>query len=172
MTSYNKILVTTDFSPHALTAVQHAASLARRLEAELVLLYVVPDDLPPVLVGVTEERRGEILEEHREKAAASLEDYAAEHLAGTRVKTLVKVGLPARRIVQTAGEERADLIVMASRGYGPLRQVLLGSTTERVLHRTDRPVLVVRDGTMEGDGERDESEDEGFRGGARPAGAD
>lgn len=169
MTGYSKILVTTDFSPHALPAVEHAGSLARRLEAELVLLYVVPDDLPPMLVGVSEERRREILEEHREKAATGLTEYVDEHLGGIRVKPLVKVGPPARRIVQTAGEESVDLIVMASRGYGPMRQVLLGSTTERVLHRTRIPVLVVRDGDL---AERDDTEDEGFRGGARPAGAD
>lgn len=169
MPSYRKILVTTDFSDHALAAVEHAGWLARRLEAELVLLFVVPDDLPPVLVGVSEEERHQILEEHRDRSVSHLEEYAAEHLGGVNVKPLVKVGPPARRIVQAAGEEGADLIVMASRGYGPLRQVLLGSTTERVLHRTDRPVLVVRDGTETA---RDDGEDEGFRGGARPAGAD
>jgi nucleotide-binding universal stress UspA family protein len=67
-------------------------------------------------------------------------------MSGVAVRPQVRVGPPARRIVEVAGEEQVDLIVMASRGYGPLGQVLLGSTAERVLHHAPCPVLVVRDG--------------------------
>ena len=42
-----------------------------------------------------------------------------------------------------AAENQIELIVIASHGYGPLRQLLIGSTAERVLHHTSCPVLVV-----------------------------
>lgn len=146
MPEYAKILVTTDFSEQALEGVRHAAELARRLDALVVLLYVVEDELPPLMIGISEERRQEILEEHRERAAGELVGYAGEHLESLAVRPEVKIGPAARRILETAEDEGVNLIVMASRGYGPLGQVLLGSTTERVLHHAPCPVLVVRDG--------------------------
>jgi universal stress protein A len=136
------ILATTDFSDQASAGVELAASLARRLEARLLLLFVVTDDLPPLLVGISEKEREEILEEHRVAATARLADYAREQLPGVEVETITEVGVPSRRIVEVAQQRGADLVVIASRGYGPLRQILLGSTAERVLHRAPCPVLV------------------------------
>jgi nucleotide-binding universal stress UspA family protein len=146
MPTFRKLLATTDFSRQSEAGVAYAASLARRLDAVVVLLYVVEDELPPLLIGVSEDRRRSILEEHRGEAADRLLAYATEHMRGVAVRPQVRVGPPARRIVEVAGEEQVDLIVMASRGYGPLGQVLLGSTAERVLHHAPCPVLVVRDG--------------------------
>lgn len=149
MADYAKILVTTDFSERALAGVRHAGDLARRLGSTVVLLYVIEDELPPLMIGVSEERRREILEQHRERAAGELVGYATEHLAELPVRPEVVIGPAARRIVEAARDEKVDLIVMASRGYGPLGQVLLGSTTERVLNHAPCPVLVVRDGQRE-----------------------
>ena len=84
MPEYAKILVTTDFSEQALEGVQHAAELARRLDALVVLLYVVEDELPPLMIGVSEERRREILEEHRERAAGELASTWAAWRCGRR----------------------------------------------------------------------------------------
>ena len=53
------------------------------------------------------------------------------------------VGVASQEIVRYAAEHAIDLIVVASHGYGPLRQLLLGSTAERVLHHAPCPVLVV-----------------------------
>jgi nucleotide-binding universal stress UspA family protein len=139
----SKLLVTTDFSPEALSAVEQAADLARRLSSELVLLYVVEDHLPPILIGVSETERRNILEEHRKRALEKLASYAAEHLEGCRAATAAVIGTASREILRYAEEHGHDLIVMASHGYGPLRQVLLGSTAERVLHHAPCPVMIV-----------------------------
>jgi nucleotide-binding universal stress UspA family protein len=141
MSEMKHILVTTDLSDRALPAVTQAAFLARHLGSQLTLLYVVEDQLPPILIGVSESLRSEILEEHRRKAAAVLADYAAEHLPGATPMT--RVGIPSKEILRATEEIPADLVVIASHGYGPIRQVLLGSTAERVLHGASCPVLVV-----------------------------
>lgn len=139
----SKILVTTDFSPEALPAVEWAAGLARRLSAQVALLYVVEDHLPPILMGVSEAERRAILEEHRERALAKLTAYGEEHLEGCSFTVAARVGTASREILLFAEQEGKELIVMASHGYGPLRQVLLGSTAERVLHHAACAVTVV-----------------------------
>jgi nucleotide-binding universal stress UspA family protein len=72
------------------------------------------------------------------EAAASLED------AGLNVRTRVVVGRPASAIVDEAGRFRADLVVVGSRGFGPIPSMLLGSVSSEVADRAPCPVLVVR----------------------------
>lgn len=138
-----KILVTTDFSDQALAGIDSAALLARRLGAEIVLLYVVEDRLPPIMPFVSESEREQILVDHRDKATARMPDYARRYLPDDGVTTVAVTGAAAPEIVRFATENDVDLIVMASHGYGPVKQLLLGSTTERVLHHAPCPVLVV-----------------------------
>lgn len=144
MSIYQKILVTTDFSPRSVAGLREAVQLAERLGSSLTLLHVVEDDLPPILGVVGEKEIQKILEEHREAAEGHLQGFGAEHLEGVRIDRVAVVGLPSRTIVSYAREHGHDLIVMASRGHGPLAQLLLGATTERVLHHSPCPVLVVR----------------------------
>ena len=144
MAEYSTILVTTDFSEQSLPGVKAAADLARRLDAEVSVLHVVQNPLPPIVPFASERDLERILESYQKHAAEKLETFAGEHLDGWVVETAVTVGVPSEEIVRFAEKRGVDLIVMASRGYGPLRQVALGSTTERVLHHAPCPVLVVR----------------------------
>lgn len=143
MGDIKKILATTDLSEQSLPGVRQAASLARRLDARVALLYVLEDHLPPIMMFTTEEERGGLLEEHRARAAGKLREYAERHLAGCETETAAVLGIADKEIVRFAKEKEVDLIVMASHGYGPVRQLLLGSTTERVLHHAACPVLVI-----------------------------
>ena len=143
MSDFAKILVTTDFSAGAQAGVEKAAELASRLDSEVVLLYVVEDHMPPLIIFTPEADRKEMLESHRQRAAEKLEEYAAAHLTGRNVETVAISGVPSAEIVKFADDHQVDLIVMASNGYGPVRQLLLGSTTERVLHHARCPVLVI-----------------------------
>lgn len=143
MSEFARILVTTDFSDQALPGVKTAAGLARSLGSKVELLYVVEDHLPPILGFTTEGERDEILEGHAQRAGERLAAYAGEHFEGCQVETKTMVGTPPHAIVHAAIEGGADLIIIASRGFGPMRQLLLGSTAERVLHHAPCPVLVV-----------------------------
>jgi nucleotide-binding universal stress UspA family protein len=147
MSSYSKLLVTTDFSDSSLRALDSAAALLAALStgsgSSIELLYVLEDHLPPILGFSSESERRRVLQEQADRAATRLAALAEERLPGSSVSTLTRIGVAAEQIVAQAVEGGADLIVMASHGYGPLGQLLLGSTTERVLHRATCPVLVV-----------------------------
>jgi nucleotide-binding universal stress UspA family protein len=60
------------------------------------------------------------------------------------VESSVVVGRPSEEIVSAAGEPGVDLVVVGTRGRGPLTRLLLGSVSERVLHHAACSVLVVR----------------------------
>ena len=143
MSKYAQILVTTDLSEASLPALDEAAKLARSLARSITLFYVVEDNLPPILGFSTEAQRRKVLESQAESAKVEMEKLAAERLAGCTVEIVTRVGIPETKIVEHAQELGFEMIVMSSHGYGPIRQLLLGSTTERVLHRARCPVLVV-----------------------------
>jgi len=65
--------------------------------------------------------------------------------AGT-TRYVTAVGQPAEEILKVAKRRRCDLIVMGSRGLGGIQKLLLGSTTDRVVHHASIPVLAIRSG--------------------------
>lgn len=143
MSEFTRILATTDLSEHSLAGIEQGAALARRLGSELVLFFAVEDLLPPIIGAATAEDRYKILEGYRDTAALKLAELAAETAEGCKVTTVATIGPASDEIVHFAEEKGIDLIVMASRGYGPIRQLLLGSTAERVLQHAPCPVLIV-----------------------------
>lgn len=144
MSDFKTLLVTTDFSPAALAGVHTAGRLARNLDARVVLLYVVEDRLPPILYGATDLDRDSVLESHCKTAEQSLETYGTEHLQNLTVETCVHVGVPHREILRCARDHGADMIVMATHGYGSVGQLVFGSTAQRVIHHAECPVVTVR----------------------------
>jgi nucleotide-binding universal stress UspA family protein len=140
-----RILVTTDFSDASKKAFQYAAALARRFEASVTLLYVVPSQLPSELshIGIVlEEKR--LVEEARERLPRFREAELDPH---RHVETLVLNGRPAHEICHTAETRQTDLIVMSTHGHTGLKHFLLGSVTEKVVRHAPCPVLVVRERT-------------------------
>jgi nucleotide-binding universal stress UspA family protein len=65
-------------------------------------------------------------------------------LAEERVDVEVQVGEPAEEIVDLARLDHYDLIVVGSRGFNPIKELLIGSVSNRVLHMASCPVLVAR----------------------------
>ena len=137
-----RVLVAIDGSDHAELGLAHAARLATWSGAEV--LVVVAFDHP-----VRFRRRGML---PGEAFVAQLEADAVE-LGSEAVELLLQRGLTARAIavrgeaveaiLETAQAEDVDLVVIGRRGLGQLRDLLIGSVSDRVVSRCHRPVLVV-----------------------------
>ncbi|HEY1335977.1 MAG TPA: universal stress protein [Bryobacteraceae bacterium] len=137
----SKILAPVDFSERSTGAVRYAGMLARHFHAELTLLHVFTG--PPLEFGDAAGRDSVLSEVYRNRAAEvrrDLDSFLAKELDGLPVRRVVLEGDTAHGIVEYAHREGAGLIVMATHGYGPFRQFILGSNTAKVLHDADCPV--------------------------------
>jgi nucleotide-binding universal stress UspA family protein len=139
------ILVGVDFSPSSWTAASHAASLARRVGAGLVLCHAwnPPGWLAPPEVGPV---GGDPLwlEDARRGARARLDSWRDDlRSRGVACEVRFEAGPASRQLVELAEALRPMLIAVGRRGQARLPHVLLGSVSERVASRSSVPVLVV-----------------------------
>jgi nucleotide-binding universal stress UspA family protein len=149
MVKLNKILVPTDFSEVGNRAVKVAVNLAKTTKAKLILMTVIAD-LPltneeKMMLRVSVKSVKEYNEREINAAMQKLKQLIQPAVAkNLRVEFLVRDGKPFVEIIRAAKDIKADLIVMASRGRGRIAEILLGSTTDRVVEKAPCSVLVVR----------------------------
>ncbi len=150
MPSFNKILAPTDFSDDSALALTYAEELARKFEAEILVLHV-DQPLPPVIAsaqlepGFDTEVMSRIAEEQRLLAQRELDKIVGRlRESGIKARSLLRVGAPFLEIIHTAQSEAADLIIMGTHGRSGLAHVLLGSVAERVVRKAPCAVLTLR----------------------------
>ena len=146
MTPIRNILAATDLSPLARHAVMRAALVASGLGARLSLQHVVSfgafDALRQLVDADAAGMQQTLLDEMRGEVMRLAGELEARH--GVQSELHMVVGNVLAEINSHADAIDADLIVMGARGAGFLRELLVGSTTERVLGKTTRPLLVVK----------------------------
>jgi len=144
MTPFRRVLCATDFSEFAGGAARRAATLAAALGAELRLMHVVGESQLRALrelFPTSVEAEARLLDDARrllEEEATRLRD--ATGIAA--VQTILRSGQPGDEIL--AASEEADLLVLGAHGQNPLRDMIIGSTAERMLRKAVRPILVSR----------------------------
>jgi len=143
---YNYILVPLDGSKRAEAILPHVKELARRYDAQVILLQVVESVPLPVgpeetLVTVDQEALELQTQQALSYLAALQEDFRTKDIDA---RTSIYYGPVVQAIIQAAECEYADLIAMASHGRSGLSQVFYGSVAAGVLHRVNRPLLLIR----------------------------
>jgi nucleotide-binding universal stress UspA family protein len=138
---YDRILLAVDHSEVSDRAVAAARDLAVLSRGEVWVLHLREREMA-AKTGVL------VMDETTAEANAGVA-ASVELLTQAGVKAHGEVrntifGYAAREIVNDAKEVGADVIVMGSRGRGDIAGLLLGSTAHKVIHLSDRPVLVVR----------------------------
>ena len=138
---YETILVATDGSEAAREATAHAVELAQRFDARLYGIAVLESrtEYDNAIVDPEEIRRRQ--REQANRALETLEATAVE--AGVTVETEVRAGVPYEEILAYANEHDIDAIVMGARGRSSFRRALLGSTADRLVRTTTRPVMLI-----------------------------
>jgi nucleotide-binding universal stress UspA family protein len=136
-----KIVVGYDGSNHSKRALDRAAEIADD-DVEIVVLCAarVPRETTDPVLGVETGDLGQL-----ERLQDTLDD-AKELLAqrGRAARTVQGYGDPAESLVTRAGDEKADLIVVGTRGLSTVQRALLGSVSTKVVHHAPCDVLVVR----------------------------
>ncbi|HXV49400.1 MAG TPA: universal stress protein [Candidatus Binatia bacterium] len=134
--SIKTILAPTDFSELSAEGLRYACQLAKDTGAALIILNVAVVDESNT-VSKTE------MERHR----ARLDEFVAGRIpigdAKQNIRKIVVAGQPYGAILDCAGNEGADLIVMSSHGRTGLSRMLIGSVTDKILRGSSCPVLVV-----------------------------
>jgi nucleotide-binding universal stress UspA family protein len=142
MITLKRILVPTDFSECAQQALTYATELAKRFEAELHLLHVVPPPSTAYMYGAPLPREALYPIEPAEKELGELIVPGAEHI--TQIERTVVTGIPFMEIVQHARKNEIDLIVIGTHGRTGIKHMLMGSVAEKVVRKASCPVLSVR----------------------------
>jgi nucleotide-binding universal stress UspA family protein len=138
---FDKILVAIDHSEISDRALAAARDLALLSKGEVWVLHLREREI------IT--KTSVVMTDETEREATSMIEVAVDKLIAAGVKAYGHVGTTifgyaARSIVDDAIEHDVDVIVMGSRGRGDLAGLVLGSTAHKVIHLTDRPVLIVR----------------------------
>jgi universal stress protein A len=139
-----KIIAPTDLSKLSGAALHYAMELAVAQGAEVIVYNVITEDsewfdkddeLNPVRALVPKQRQ---------RLAEFVKESGAEFLDKIKVCQVVETGVPYKKIVRKAEDEKADMIVMSTHGRTGLQQMMLGSVTAKVVARATCPVLSIR----------------------------
>jgi nucleotide-binding universal stress UspA family protein len=146
-----KILLATDGSKEAELAFASAADLSEKTGSELHVVYV--GHLPlvsyesPGATTLDPDLLGRMQEDAKQEARTKLDEqvHRVGKTGGEVAEMHTRLGRPDAEIVGLADELGAGLIVLGSRGLGPLRRALMGSVSDSVVRHAPCPVLIVRE---------------------------
>lgn len=139
----HRILVPVDFSEHAEYALEVAAIIARRHNAEIMVLHM----LGLTEAYLTKDELQEAAEAHyyMKLAKKKFDSFLDKpYLKGIKLKEMVQNYKIFSEINQVADEYKADLIVMGSHGSSGLSEIFVGSNTEKVVRSSAIPVMVIK----------------------------
>lgn len=153
-----KILYATGLGSGAPYVFRYALSLARQYAAEIEILHV-QEPLSPFAQSLVElhiehscseqqhaEARARIKQQIKQRLNRLCKNELCQTDEGHNLVTdiLIEEGQPAESILQVARQRKADVIVLGSHRHTVLGETLVGSTANKVLHKSDLPVLLVR----------------------------
>ncbi len=143
---FKKVMMAVDFSDCSLSMLNRVEELERAGCEEIILIRVINTAKFGSVAGFDIDAWIEVEEK---ESIEKLEELVKEiERKGVKAKFVhpLPVGEPVYEIVKAAKKENVSSIMLASRGKSRLKEILLGSVSEGVIRKADRPVLLVKDG--------------------------
>ena len=148
-----KILIALDYNPTAQKIAETGFSLAKAMNAQVVLLHVIADPVYYSSAGYSpimgfggyvdiDILHPNISEELKKESQRFLNN-SKEYLGELSIQTLIKEGNVPDSIIEVSKEENIDIIVMGSHSRKWLEQIVMGSITERVLNQSSIPLYII-----------------------------
>ena len=142
---YHKILVPLDGSKRAEKILPHVEELAIRYKIKVIFFQVIEYKTIATPEGAFINYSDQEFDQIKKQAETYLEGIQeAFRLKDIESQTLVTYGPVVESIINMAAQEGVDLIALASHGRGGLSRVFYGSVAAGLLHRVDRPLLIIR----------------------------
>lgn len=140
---FTKILVPVDGSDNSYRALDAALFFSDKLGSKVAAVHVMEDI--PVLHIQSEKLLRELLEDYtnREQLILTKSSEIARK-KGLAIDTILLRGNPSSIILDFCEKEKYDVIVMGSRGLGKFKELILGSVSNKIVHHSRSPVVLIR----------------------------
>jgi nucleotide-binding universal stress UspA family protein len=154
MKNIKRVLIGVDLSDYSKETIESALTLAKGSDREFLILNVINvRDIDALHLAKPEVPKEEYVEKYITTTEAArllkIEQMLDEYFPADKdkIKIIFRVGTPYKKLLETAEEEKVDLVVIASKGRSNLIGTLHGSNAENVFRHSPVPVLCVRRGT-------------------------
>ena len=142
----NKVLVPIDFSDYSKNSLKYAVNFAKHFNASIILVYVIEPIIYPPDFSMGQIAIPTPGLEMDKRATEELDKLAEKEIpSGLSVKRVIKTGKPFVEIIETAAEEDADIIIIATHGHSGVEHILFGSPAEKGVRKAPCPVLTLRE---------------------------
>lgn len=140
---FSNILVPVDGSNNSYRALEAALFLSEKLDAKVTTIHVT--EVIPVVHVQSEKVLADILDSYKKESQLILSkcsELATKKGLSINMKQIQ--GDPGSTILDFCEKEKYDIIVMGSRGKGKFKELILGSVSNKVVHRSPCPVMIVK----------------------------
>jgi nucleotide-binding universal stress UspA family protein len=150
MSNTKKLMVAVDFSEYSSNIMDYAGRLAEDLGAELLFVNVINQrDIDMVkqvtmhtdkitvkgyIEGLIEDRTGQMQNLLKETNCSRIPN-----------RFVIKKGVPFVKLIETANEEKVDMVIMGTKGRGNIASILMGSQAEKMFRHCPVPLLSIRE---------------------------
>jgi len=138
-----KILVPVDGSENSLRALDQAIFIAKSTGAQITAIHVI--ERPPTIYVESQKLLDDLLSNYRKESTKILDGCKEmARKSGIALETVIAEGDAASSIAGYAEQGGFDLVILGSRGLGKLKEMMMGSTSSKVLHQAKCSVMVVK----------------------------
>ena len=143
---FDKTLYPTDFSDVAKKAMDYITKLKEAGGKEVIVLHVIDERaIGDIYLLYASRGSVEMVRRIKEEACKEMDNTGARlRQEGFEVKLRVERGIPLTEILRVEQEEGVSVTVIGSHGKSNVKEMLLGSVSEKVIRKSERPILVIK----------------------------